>query len=279
MRSPTPSSAARLVVLTLAAALSVAGCGGSEEPRPAAGEKLADGSDSGGNRSGSRNGKRPPGMKGAKGGPGKQARVGSAAKELRPPATDEPGGGPGGRKPGAPPPETVPEKDIPGQPPRPPIKNGKPVPHAIVTDLAGDQEGEGTSPAYMDLRHVQLERHGDQMLATLRFNGALPKRMPDEETSMLTSIDVKRGGEEASIYAEATSSGWRAHSDKTDEFPGTLSVRGNTLTLTFPVGLTGKKFQWYSHSSWTRSTLLETQYFFDFAPDDQKGKFPSREIR
>jgi hypothetical protein len=55
-----------------------------------------------------------------------------------------------------------------------------------------------------------------------------------------------------------------------------LRVGGATVIMAVPQSAAGKNFDWYAHSSWTRSSLLETDYYFDFAPDDQKGRFPRR---
>jgi hypothetical protein len=152
------------------------------------------------------------------------------------------------------------------------------APRAIVTDLVGDLEGDDEAPRYADLKHVLLRSEADSFVARLTFAARLPRRMPDEQTAMLTSIDTQRGDREVSIYAEVSSRGWRAHTDASSKFPGTLAVEGATVTMRVPHSLVGRKFDWYSHASWTRSSLVTTFYSFDFAPDDQKGKFPSRRV-
>ena len=144
-----------------------------------------------------------------------------------------------------------------------------------VTDLRGDPEGEGQAPSYIDLESVALQASGDIFVAELTFAGRLPSKMPDDGMATLASIEVDRGNRRLSVYAEASDDGWRAHTNRSSDFPGSLEIDGRTMRFTIARSFFGNEFAWYAHSSWTKSTATNTEYFFDFAPDDQNGRFPS----
>lgn len=169
-----------------------------------------------------------------------------------------------------------------GAQPVPPKKGGpkkEPQPSdpqpVTVTDLRGDPEGEGSAPAYVDLETVRLQATGDLFIAELTFAGRIPTKMPNDGTATLASIEVDRRGKQVSVYAEASDDGWRAHTNRSAEFPGSLEIDGRTLRFTLARSFFGNEFSWYAHSSWTKSSATDTDYFFDFAPDDRNGRFPS----
>lgn len=151
-----------------------------------------------------------------------------------------------------------------------------PAPASVtVTDLTGDPQGEGTAPGYMDLELVTLRQSTELMVAELTFSKRVPTAMPNGGVNMLTSIEVDRGGRKVSVYAEGSENGWRAHTNRSAEFPGSMEVAGKTIRFTLARSFFGNEFSWYAHSSWTKSTTVNTDYFFDFAPDDHNGRFPS----
>ena len=179
-----------------------------------------------------------------------------------------------GRNPGGPgdPAKPKPRKN---RPPKKKKSEPKDPPPVVVSDLTGDPQGEGQSPAYMDLERVELDASGEIFVAELTFASNLPAKMPNGGTAMLASVEVDRGDRKVSVYAEASDDGWRAHTNRSADFPGSLEISGRTMRFTLARSFFGARFDWYAHSSWTKSTTTNTEYFFDFAPDDQKGRYPS----
>lgn len=149
---------------------------------------------------------------------------------------------------------------------------------ASMPDPSGDPEGEGDVPSYMDLTNARLVQDGGLRIV-LDFAHTLPAHMPDNRINMIAGVDLRIGKREVSIYAEGSDNGWRARTNETDasSFPGTLSRSGNTLILDVTGSFLGKaeRFTWYGHSSWTRSTLTNTDYAFDQAPDINRAEFPN----
>ena len=127
----------------------------------------------------------------------------------------------------------------------------------------------------MDLQAVNLRQSEELMVAELVFSNRIPRAMPNGGVNMLASVEVDRGDRRVSVYAEGSENGWAAHTNRSAEFPGSMEIDGNTLRFTLARSFFGNRFDWYAHSSWTKSTTLKTDYFFDFAPDDQNGRFPS----
>jgi hypothetical protein len=162
-----------------------------------------------------------------------------------------------------------------GVTPRKPKKNGgdKPQQHAdpapvVVTDLRGDAEGEGDAPGYMDLEAVRLQASGDVFFVDLTFAGNVPAKLARGNV-MVASIEVDRGDRKVSAYAEGTEDGWAAYTNRSAEAPASMRLAGRTMRFTIPRAFFGNEFSWYA------STAINTDYFFDFAPDDGNGRFPS----
>ncbi len=146
---------------------------------------------------------------------------------------------------------------------------------SVVSDLRNDFDAEGNPPSYVDLTGASIHARGPEAIITLEFASALPRSMPNEEHAVLAGIDVEDAKRRDFIYAEGTSEGWRP--DRSGRrFVGEFSVQGRHMTFTVALSTLSRRnrFEWYAHSSWTRSTLTETDYSFDVAPDDQSVYFP-----
>ena len=155
-----------------------------------------------------------------------------------------------------------------------PNKNPKPPAPVVVSDLRGDPEGEGEAPAFMDLEGVRVAASGNSYVVDLTFAGALPSAL-NKGQAMVATIEVNRGDRKVSAYAEGTERGWQASTNRPADGPTSTSIEGRTISFTVPRSFFGNQFGFYAHSNWTRSTLGGTDYFFDFAPDDENGRYPS----
>lgn len=144
-----------------------------------------------------------------------------------------------------------------------------------MLDLRRDLDKHGNPPAYVDLTRASLQMRGNRATIILEFDGELPSRMPNDQTAVITGVNARSGDDQRSIYAEGRPQGWRPGSSE-GRFSGDFSISGRRMSFVVPRSLVSgrDRFQWYAHSSWTRSTLLETDYAFDVAPDDQSVWFP-----
>lgn len=171
-------------------------------------------------------------------------------------------------KPGATPP---PRKD--GSPPEKDPEPKDPAP-VTVSDLTGDAQGEGQAPGYMDYEAVHVRAEGNFFFVDLAFAGNIPSKL-SSGTAMVASFEVNRGDRKVSVYAEGSEDGWQAYTNRSAEAPAAMQLDGSTMRFTVPRSFFGERFEFYADTSWTKSTLTDTEYFFDFAPDDQNGQFPS----
>ena len=145
-----------------------------------------------------------------------------------------------------------------------------------TSDPATDAEGYGNDPRYAEITAASITGYAKKAVFSLTFAGRLPKKTPGNETVMSVSFGLDKKNEGVSVNASSDKSGWRANVNGGSSFPGTLSISGDTLSMSLPWKALGGKggFSWYADSSWTRSTHADTYYSFDSAPNEQPKAYP-----
>jgi hypothetical protein len=145
-----------------------------------------------------------------------------------------------------------------------------------VKDPAADADTHGETPAYVEITGASFTGGPQRVVLSQSFAGDVPEAMPDEDTYTYVGFTLEGRGKDTTVSATCDSDGWRADVDGASTFPGKFSIHGKTLQIALPWDAVGGKgrFVWYSRSSWTRSTLLNTYYAFDTAPNDERGRYP-----
>lgn len=139
---------------------------------------------------------------------------------------------------------------------------------ARTTDAAGDTEDSGTSPGYVDLRRASIADRGrGRVRFRLEVAAPFEERMSGS-TYVYLEFRLEGEGRDVSLVAEGDANGWGVYLGE-DLLPGRFVIDGSTMTFTVPWKSVGGRgaFDWYVASSWTRSTLLDTDYSFDRVPD------------
>jgi hypothetical protein len=242
-------------LIALALLASVAACSsgsppGGPEAAPEVGQEAAPGASPGDKKEAPADHK----GKGGKNGP---------KKKPHSPAGDK-GDGPGGD-----------EDPQPGEPREQDPATGS----AKVLDSTGDAEASGEAPAYTDIIEAAVRGRGRTLLLTVTLRGDVPARMPDDDTFMSVETLVDKGGREYSIYADADDDGWTAYITQRGDsrrLEEVFSFQGRTTAIEIPWGLIGGAggFRWSANSAWTRTTLTNTYFAFDSAPDGNKARYP-----
>lgn len=144
-----------------------------------------------------------------------------------------------------------------------------------MTDSARDADTHGATPNYVEITSAALVGGPDRLVLAQTFAGAVPQRMPDEDTFTYVGFNLRGKDRDVTVSATCDEDGWHADVDGAG-FPGELHIRGNTLEFEVPWAVIGgpAPFTWQSSSSWTRSTLLNTYYAFDSAPNYSRARFP-----
>jgi hypothetical protein len=110
------------------------------------------------------------------------------------------------------------------------------TPLRTVADGRGDQ---GAGPAYADLVAMRLADDGQNLRVTLDLAGTVPGLLADREVQGV-GLDLFRTSAEESdfqVYLDGGAHGWRGFLQTPRGFvryPGTLTVRGGTLTTVLP---------------------------------------------
>jgi len=149
---------------------------------------------------------------------------------------------------------------------------------ACLTDAAGDLSAAGSPPAYTDIVGTCLRASGSSVTWTTTLGGEAPSRMSDKETNLALRLALDDGsGPTTYLVAEASPDGWSVRltrGDSSRDLPGALALDGRTVVVTAPASAVDTHgVAWRAESSWTRSTLLETDYAFDTAPDRGSAAF------
>lgn len=151
---------------------------------------------------------------------------------------------------------------------------------ATVTDPAGDTQSSGETPPYTDIVEAGIRGHGRTVRLISTFRGAVPSRMSDGRTIMSVETTIRRSGRTYSVYADGDDDGWTAYISsrgETRRLEDAFSVSGATTRLEVPWTMIGGpgKLRWSASSSWTRTTLTDTYYAFDSAPEDSRARYPN----
>lgn len=153
---------------------------------------------------------------------------------------------------------------------------------ACLTDGTGDGEGAGQAPAYADVTGACIREAGSALVFEVRLAGAAPGRMPDRDTSFTVGFDLRSAsGSTSYLFAEAGATGWAAyltHGKGRRALPGAVETRDNAVRLRVRASEVDgtEMLAWNAESSWVRSTLLDTSYRFDTAPDQGTASFDPR---
>jgi len=149
---------------------------------------------------------------------------------------------------------------------------------AVAHDSPSDAQAKGDAPSYAEITSGAVQGLGEQLTLTLVMAGALPAKMPDTSTTMIVSWNLSgdRHHKTMGFSAQAGDEGWTVSAggnDGTVPYPGTFSVSGNRISLTFPWSFVGgaRKFQWSASSSWFANA--NAAYSVDNIPN---ARFPAK---
>jgi hypothetical protein len=158
---------------------------------------------------------------------------------------------------------------------RPPRPSGPAAKVSRVRDPAPDAETRGDAPSYVEITEASIAGHPDSAVFSISVAGKIPKKMPDNDTVTYVSFALQRKDRTYSVNASCERDGWRANVNGGRSFPGAFSISGKTLTMSVPwESVGGKKgFDWRADSSWTRSSLVDTHYGLDSAPNDRDKRY------
>lgn len=150
---------------------------------------------------------------------------------------------------------------------------------ARVTDPSGDADPSGEAPSYTDMVKAAVQGLGRTVRLTATFRGVVPQKMDDDDTFMSVEIKIHKGGRTYAVYADGNDEGWTAYlSERADNrrLEGAFSIEGETTVFEIPWGLIGGPgpFRWTARSAWTRTTLTNTLFAFDNAPEGKKARYP-----
>jgi hypothetical protein len=147
---------------------------------------------------------------------------------------------------------------------------------ACSTDMPGDMDSSGSPPTYADLTRGCIHEDGAQVLLEATTVGALPARMPDQDTNLAIAFTLESpSGSTLYVTAEATEAGWSAYSNRGGQRQ-TLplpTVSGKLVRVAIPASEVVGAVEWRVESSWLRSTLVSTAYAFDDAPNGGTNTF------
>jgi len=149
-----------------------------------------------------------------------------------------------------------------------------------VADGDSDATKEGLAPDHAELVGASIQGLGRNVRLTLRFDGAVPERSPDDKTYMVVGWGLAAGGDDSyGFSAQATDEGWEVYAGgkgKSTKFPGTFTVDGNAVIMEIPWDYIGgpREFEWQTNSSWFRQLANTTHYSFDLCPNDDPARFP-----
>jgi hypothetical protein len=152
---------------------------------------------------------------------------------------------------------------------------------STLTDPADDLDSHGDAPGYVDLTSVSIEATDDAVTISVRTAAPFPAEMPDLETNALMVVGLQRKGDEYFIQGEASTGGWSTTMSRNGgrvKYRGGFGLDGKRMTFTVPWADLGGPgaFRWSVDSSWTRTTMLDTFYGFDRAPQFERQSFPDR---
>lgn len=267
------SGRTRSTIALLAALMLLAGACSSEAPSDDTAS--GDGSRLGQkDRAKKRDGKRADGGKAA----GKTGKKGSQAP-LRP------GGGSGPNRPASPPPAAGGRAAPSGF-----ASNGPPSPvdpslarrSSFHDESTPDAKKEGAlAPDYAEVLRCGVQGVGEHFEMHFKFNGAVPKEMPDKNTIMVLGFGISAGGNDTyGFTAQGNQEGWKAYAGAKDgarEFPGEFLIQGDTVIMRAPWKFINgpREFRWQVNATWFRSVANTTHYSFDQCPNENPGQFPS----
>ncbi|MDQ3951762.1 MAG: hypothetical protein M3279_02185, partial [Actinomycetota bacterium] len=152
----------------------------------------------------------------------------------------------------------------------------------VITEPDPDAEKSGVTPDYADILSAKVEGLGRHVRFTITFRGTLPQKMPDDETFMVAGIGLTapKGKKQGYAFgASADETGWKAYGGGKEggEYPGELTVSGDTVVFTVPwSAIAGPRaFEWYAQGSWFKSLAGTTHYSLDALPNEGPAKFPA----
>jgi hypothetical protein len=165
-------------------------------------------------------------------------------------------------------------------PGRPSRAGGRMAPSSL-SDPRNDLDQRGDAPGYVDLTSVRLRDTGEALRVTVAVRGPFPTEMPDTQSNALVVVGFTRGGDEYLVQASASTGGWSptlSRNGRDERYRGRFAVAESRMTFSLPwAGLGGRgRLRWSVDSSWTRSSLLDTFYAFDRAPQFERRPYPGR---
>lgn len=129
---------------------------------------------------------------------------------------------------------------------------------SVLKDPDDDAQRQGDVPAFTEILEASVTGRGSDVELTLVMSGEIPQQMPDDSTFMIISWNLAGGklDRSAGFSAQATTEGWvvsSALANETIDYPGSVTVEGDQITLTFPWDFVNGpyKFDWSAASTWS----------------------------
>ena len=153
---------------------------------------------------------------------------------------------------------------------------------ASFDEPSPDAKKEGPlNPSYAEATSLDVQGMGENLRITFTFDGAVPQKMPTDQTYMIVSFSLSSERKDEKGYginAQASSRGWQVAMGakaEAERFPGTFFVRGNTVEFTLPWSEVGgpRPFEFYASASWFQFAGT-TSYSADPIPNE-KAVFPN----
>ena len=126
----------------------------------------------------------------------------------------------------------------------------------VVTSVSPARTS-GSPPDYARMVSGAIQGLGQDVRLSVTVGGTLPQQMSDSSEYMIVSWNVSGDKKHQSVgfSAQGTNKGWSISAggnNGTVPYPGTYSVSGNTISLTFPWSFVGgaRPFEWSASSSW-----------------------------
>ena len=136
----------------------------------------------------------------------------------------------------------------------------------VVTSVSAPRTS-GSPPDYARMVSGAIQGLGEDVRLSVTVGGTLPQQMSDSSTYMIVSWNVSGDKQHQSVgfSAQATEKGWSISAggnNGTVPYPGTYSVSGNTISLTFPWSFVGgpRRFEWSASSSWFQNSNGSQSY-------------------
>ena len=134
----------------------------------------------------------------------------------------------------------------------------------------------GRAPGYVQIASASLDAAVDRLAMTVRLNGRLPRRMPNQKSILrVTFLISMKNGTRYTFEAQCIRTGWGAFAAggaDPEYIPElALSKRGLTMTID-PLYIGGlRPFEWLANVAWTEG---DVNYAFDVVPAEGFAAYP-----